>query len=65
MLREKKHQTQIPGVSFLLRIEGVYLVFAAGRQHNMGFRGAMFIIDLPPYLGELFPFSPEDLERVF
>lgn len=61
----KKPQTQITGVSFLLRLEGVYLVFAAGRQPNMGFRGATFIIDLPPYLGELFLFSPEDLGRVF
>lgn len=65
MAKKKPPKTPITGVSFLLRLEEVYLVFTAGRQNNTGFCGATFIIDLPPYLGELFLFSPENLERVF
>lgn len=62
---KKTTQCKFKKVSFLLRLVGVSLVFIAGRQNNVGFCGATSTIDFLPDLGELFSFSPRDLQRVF
>lgn len=64
-INKKKTTMQSQKVSFLLRLVGVSLVFIAGRQNNVGFCGATSTIDFLPDLGELFFFSPRDLQRVF